>query len=46
MGTAGTLTGAPKVPKGGVEGDTPPEGEGSPAEGGNFASNKYIYNNV
>ena len=30
----GTPTGAPKVPKGGAEGTTPPEGEGNPAEGG------------
>ena len=36
MGAAGTLTGPPKVPKGGAEGATPPEGEGNPAEGGSI----------
>ena len=42
MGTAGTPTGAPKAPKGGAGGATPPEGDGNPAEGGCFAST-YIY---
>ena len=41
MGAGGAPTGAPKAPKGGAEGATPPEGEGNPAEGGNFASNYY-----
>ena len=34
MDAAGALTGAPKAPKGGAKGATPPEGEGNPAEGG------------
>ena len=41
MGAVSAPTGAPKAPKGGAEGATPPEGEGNPAEGGNFASNYY-----
>jgi len=36
MGAGGAPTGAPKAPKGGAEGATPPEGEGNPAEGGYF----------
>ena len=42
MGAAGALTGAPKAPKGGAGGTTPPEGEGNPAEGG--SSRVYIDN--
>ena len=34
MGAAGALTGAPKAPKGGAPGATPPEGEGNLASGG------------
>ena len=34
MGAAGTPTEAPKAPKGGAVGATPPEAEGNPAEGG------------
>ena len=34
MSAAGALTGAPKMPKGGAESATPPEGEGNPADGG------------
>ena len=32
----GAPTAAPKAPKGGAEGSTPPEGEGNPAEGGSL----------
>ena len=41
MGTAGFSTGAPKAPKGGAKGATPPEGEVNPAEGG---SSRVVYN--
>ena len=43
MGAAGTPTGAPKAPKGDAGGATSPEGEGNPAERGNFAS---LYQNT
>ena len=43
MGTTGAPTGAPKGPKGGAQGATPPEGEGNPDEGGYFASTKGQY---
>ena len=36
MGAAGAPTGALQAPKLGVEGATPPEGEGNPAEGGSL----------
>ena len=37
------LTGAPRAPKGGTEGATPPEGEGNPAEGGSSRVLLYMY---
>ena len=43
MGTAGAPTGAPKVPKGGVVGATPPEGEGNPTEGGRSRVINYYF---
>ena len=38
LGATGAPTRAPKAPKGGARGATPPEGEVNPTEGGCFAS--------